>query len=141
MAGMSAAAVALIVVVVGAVNIRVEDEPACQIVCHSAVGTAGKAAEHLDAGLHQSYLRAGADAAAENNIGTLLYQETDQRTVALPVGGNHLRPEELSVFGLIEFELCTPAKMLEHLTVFKRYCDLHDKFSFVKNARSLADVL
>ena len=46
-----AAAVALVVVVVGAVDVRVEDQLPGQIVGHGGVCIAGKAAEQLDAGL------------------------------------------------------------------------------------------
>lgn len=45
-----AAAVALVVVVVGAVDVRVEDQLPGQIVGHGGVCIAGKAAEQLDAG-------------------------------------------------------------------------------------------
>lgn len=52
MAGMT-----LVVVVVGAVNVRVKDQPAGQIIRNSDVCQTGDAAEHLDAGLHQRDLR------------------------------------------------------------------------------------
>ena len=63
---------ALVVVVVGAVDVRVEDQLSGQIVGHSGVCGAGKAAEQLDACLHQRHLRTGADAAAEQDVCAML---------------------------------------------------------------------
>ena len=68
-----AAAVAFVVVVVGAVDVRVKDQLPSQVVCHGGVCIAGKAAEQLDAGLHQRHLRPGADAAAEQDVCAMLY--------------------------------------------------------------------
>lgn len=54
MAGVRSAGVALVVVMVGAVDFGIKDELSGQIVGHGTVGQAGNAAEQLDAGLHQS---------------------------------------------------------------------------------------
>ena len=126
-----AAAVALVVVVVGAVDVRVEDQLSGQIVGHSGVCGAGKASEQLDAGLHQRHLRPGADAAAEQDVCAMLYEKARQCAVALTIRRDDLGTQELAVFGLIELELCGAAKVLEHLTVFKRNCDFHENVSFI----------
>lgn len=117
------AAVALVVVVVGAVDVRVEDQLPGQIVGHGGVCIAGKAAEQLDAGLHQRCLRPGADAAAEQDVCAMLYEKARQCAVALTIRRDDLGAQELAVFGLIELELCGAAKVLEHLTVFEWDCD------------------
>lgn len=126
-----AAAAALVVVVVGAVDVRVEDQLSGQIVGHSGVCGAGKAAEQLDACLHQCYLRTGADAAAEHNICAMLYEKARQCAVALTICRDDLGAKELAIFGLIELELCGAAKELEHLTVFEWDCDFHENVSFI----------
>ena len=86
---------AFVVVVVGAVDVRVEDQLPGQIVGHGGVCIAGKAAEQLDAGLHQSHLRPGADAAAEHDVCAMLYEKAlgvcpdgaERGDGALPVAG------------------------------------------------------
>ncbi len=126
-----AAAVAFVVVVVGAVDVRVEDQLPGQIVGHGGVCIAGKAAEQLDTGLHQSHLRPGADAAAEQDVCAMLYEKARQCAVALTIRRDDLGAQELAVFGLIELELCGAAKVLEHLTVFKRNCGFPGNVSFI----------
>lgn len=136
-ARMGAAAAALLVVVVGAVDIGVEDQLPGQIVGCGSVGAAGKAAEELDAGLHQGHLCAGADAAAENDVRTLPDEEAHQCAVALPIGGDDLGADELAVFGLVKLELGRAAEVLEHLTVFERNCNFHEKSLLYIIARRL----
>ena len=125
-----AAVAALVVVVVGAVDVRVEDQLPGQIVGHGGVCIAGKAAEQLDAGLHQRHLRPGADAAAEQDVCAMLYEKARQCAMALTIRRDDLGAQELAVFGLIELELCGAAKVLEHLTVFEWDCDFHENVSF-----------
>jgi hypothetical protein len=108
----------------------VEDQLPGQIVGHGGVCIAGKAAEQLDAGLHQRHLRPGADAAAEQDVCAMLYEKARQCAVALTIRRDDLGAQELAVFGLIELELCGAAKVLEHLTVFERDCDFHENVSF-----------
>ncbi len=66
----------------GCSGCRVEDQLPGQIVGHGGICGAGKAAEQLDAGLHQRHLRTGADAAAEHNICAMLYEKACQCAVA-----------------------------------------------------------
>lgn len=101
-----------------------------QIVGHSGVCGAGKAAEQLDACLHQCYLRTGADATAEHDICAMLHEKARQCAVALTIRRDDLGAQELAIFGLIELELCGAAKVLKHLTVFERDCDFHENVSF-----------
>ena len=125
MAGMRAAGVALFVVMVRAVDIRVKDELTGQIVCNNSICIAGNAAEQLNARLCQSRLRTGTNAAAEDGIRTVLYKEAHQCTVALTIGRDHLTAQDLTVFCIVDFELCGVAEVLEHLTIFVRNCDFH----------------
>ena len=62
--------------------------------------------------------------------GIVLGQKAHQCAVALPVGGNDLAGGHLSVFGLVELELCRVAEVLEYHTVFIRNCDFHGNVSF-----------
>ena len=123
---MLTAAMACFVVMVSAVDVRVKNQLAGQIVGHGAVGCAGKAAEQLDASLHQGNLRTGTDAAAEDDVCALLDEEAYQSTMALAVGGNDLGAQELAVFGLVELELGRAAKVMEDLAVFIGNCDFHN---------------
>ena len=115
----------LFMVVVVAMGIRVIDQTTCQIICYYVVRIAGNAAKQLDACLSQCGLRTGTDAAAENDVDSMLEQEADQCAVALPVGGNDLTAEDAAVFDFIELELRGMAEVLKHLPVFVRNCDFH----------------
>ena len=128
---MLTAMVALTVVVVVTMGVGVKAELSGQIICYCRVCRAADPAEQLDACLCKGVLCPGADAAAEHHIGIVLGQKAHQCAVALPVGGNALAGRHLSVFDLVELELCRVAKVLEHLTVFIRNCDLHTKNSFL----------
>ena len=125
MAGMRAAGVALFVVMVHAVDIRIKDELTGQIVCNNSICIAGNAAEHLNSSLHQGNLCTGANTAAEDDIRIMLNQKTDQCAMALTIGGNHLTAQDLTVFRIVDFELCGVPEVLEHLTIFVRNCDFH----------------
>ena len=125
MAGMRAAGVTLSMIVMRAMDIRVIDELTSQIVCNNSICIAGNAAEQLNARLCQSRLRTGTNAAAEDGIRTVLYKEAHQCTVALTIGGDHLTAQDLTVFCMVDLELCGVAEMLEHLTIFVRNCDFH----------------
>lgn len=127
---MLTAMVALAVVVVVAMGVGVKAELSGQIICYCRVCRAADPAEQLDACLCKGVLCPGADAAAEHHIGIVLGQKAHQCTVALPVGGNDLAGRHLSVFDLVELELCRVAEVLEYHTVFIRNCDLHGDVSF-----------
>lgn len=122
---MFTAMVALAVVVVVAMGVGVKAELSGQIVCNCRVCRAADPAKQLDACLCKGVLCPGADAAAEHRIGIVLGQKAHQCTVALPVGGNDLAGRHLSVFDLVELELCRVAEVLEYHTVFIRNCDFH----------------
>ena len=124
-------AAALAVAVVAAAGIGVKDETACQILRHGGICTAGKAAEKLDACLGEGVLCPCADAAAEDDVHTVLHQKTGKGTVALPVGGNDGSILEQAVFNGIDLELLGAAEVLEHQTIFIRDCDLHKWVSFL----------
>ena len=130
MAGMGAAGVTFLMIVVGAMYIGVKSKTASQIVGDCLVSDAGDSAEHLDACLCKCILCPCTDAAAENNIGTMLYEESDQCAVALTVGGNDGGVHDLTAFGLIELELSRMAKVLKDLTIFIGNCNFHIKLSF-----------
>ena len=112
-------------VMVRAVDVRIKDELTGQIVCDNSICIAGNAAEHLNSSLHQGNLCAGANAAAENDIRTMLNQKADQCAMTLTIGGNHLIAQNPTVFCIVDFELRGVPKVLEYLTIFVRNCDFH----------------
>lgn len=120
----------LFVVMVRAVDVRVKDKLTGQIVRSNSICFAGNATKHLNARLHQGNLCTGANAAAENNIRTMLNQKADQCAVALTIGGNHLTAHDPTVFCIVDLELCRVSKVLEHLTIFVRNCDFHRDLLF-----------
>ena len=130
-AGMRAAAVTLLVVVVGAAGVGVKDQRAGKISRRSAVGVAGNAAAQPDAGLCQRHLCPAANAAAQQHIYAVAHQKAHQCTVPLPVGGDHLGTGDAALLGGVQLELRRVAEVLEHLTVFVGNCDLHNKSSFL----------
>ena len=109
---MLTAMVALTVVVVVAMGVGVKAELSGQIICYCRVCRAADPAKQLDACLCKGVLCPGADAAAKHHIGIVLGQKAHQCTVALPVGGNDLAGRHLSVFDLVELELCRGAEVL-----------------------------
>ena len=125
MAGMSAAGMPFFVVMMCAVYIRVKDELTSQIVCNNSICIARNSAEQLNARLCQSRLRTSTNAAAEDNIRAVPFKEAHQCAVALTIGGDHLTAQDLTVFCIVDFELCGVAKVLKHLTIFVRNCDFH----------------
>ena len=123
-AGMRAAAVTLLVVVVGAAGVGVKDQRASKISRRSAVGIAGNAAAQTDTGLRQRHLCTAANAAAQQHIYAVAHQKAHQCTVPLPVGGDHLGTGDAALLGGVQLELRRVAEVLEHLTVFVGNCEL-----------------
>ena len=89
-AAMRAAGVSLLVTVMVTVCIGVKDEMPGQIIGHSRICITGNTAEQLDASLCKCILCPCANAAAKNNVGTVLYKEINQCTVPLTVGRKEL---------------------------------------------------
>ncbi len=129
---MRAAGVSLLVTVMVIVCIGVKDEMPSQIIGHSCICITGNTAEQLDASLCKCILCPCANAAAENNVGTMLYKETNQCTVPLTVGRKNLGAYDLVAFRFIKLELSRMTKVLKYLTVFVRNCDFHGKLSFYR---------
>ena len=61
-----------------------------------------------------------------------------QSTVALPVGGDNLGAGDTALLDSVQLELSGVAEVLEHLTIFIRDRDLHDKSSFLYAIFSLS---
>ena len=130
-AGVRAAAVTLLVVVVGAAGVGVKDQRAGKISRRSAVSLAGNAAAQPDTGLCQSHLCTAANAAAQQHIYAVAHQKAHQCAVALPIGGDHLGAGNVAFLDSVQLELRRVAEVLEHLTIFIRDCDLYTKNSFL----------
>ena len=104
-AGVRAAAVALLVVVVGAAGVGVKDQRAGKISRCSAVGIAGNTTAQTDTGLCQRHLCPAANAAAQQHVHAVAHQKAHQCTVALPVGGDHLGTGNAALLGGVQLEL------------------------------------
>ena len=124
LAGVRAAAVTLLVVMVGAAGVGVKDQRAGKISRRSAVSLAGDATAQPDAGLCQCHLCTAADAAAQQHVHAIAHQKAHQCTVPLPIGGDHLGTGNATLLSGVQLELCRVAEVLEHLTIFIRNCDL-----------------
>ena len=61
----------------------------------------------------------------------MLLKEPSQGAVAAADGADHLGGNHLAVLDIIEFKLFAVAEVLEHLTIFIRDRDLHNKSSFL----------
>ena len=122
---------ALFVIVVGAAGVGVKDQCAGKISRRSAVSITGDAAAQTDAGLCQRHLCPAANAAAQQHVHAAAHQKAHQCTVPLPVGRDHLSTGDAALLGGVKLELRGVAEVLEHLTVFIRNCDLHNKSSFL----------
>ena len=119
----------IFMVMMVAVGIWIKNKISCKVIRNNAVSCAGNAAKQLNPGLCKSVLRTGTNTAAENDIYTVLNKKAHQCTMALPIGRNDLAGRKLTVFDVINLELCGVAKVLVYLTVFIRNCDLHTKNS------------
>ena len=73
---------------------------------------------------------AAADAAADENVGLQLAEETGQSAVAAAVGGDNTQLRDLTVFHVIELKSFGVAKVLENLAVFIGNCNSHNSISF-----------
>ena len=116
----------LLMAVMVAVGIWIKNKISCKVIRNNAVSCARNAAKQLNPGLCKSVLRTSTNTAAENDIYTVLNKEAHQCTMALPIGRNDLAGRKLTVFDVIDLELCGVAKVLVHLTVFIRDCDFHN---------------
>ena len=65
-----------------ALYVRVEDQLACQISSYCFISTAAASSHQLDAGLSQSHLSTAADTAADENIYFMSSEESAKCTVA-----------------------------------------------------------
>ena len=115
----------LLMAVMVAVRIGVKNKISCKVIRNNAVSCARNAAKQLNPGLCKSVLRTGTNTAAENDIYTVLNKEAHQCTMTLPIGRNDLAGRKLTVFDVINLELCRVSEVLVHLTVFIRNCDFH----------------
>ena len=116
----------IFMVMMVAVGIWIKNKISCKVIRNNAVSCAGNAAKQLNPGLCKSVLRTGTNTAAENDIYTVLNKEAHQCTMTLPIGRNDLAGRKLTVFDVINLELCGVAKVLVYLTVFIRNCDFHN---------------
>ena len=116
----------IFMVMMVAVGIWIKNKISCKVIRNNAVSCAGNAAKQLNPGLCKSVLRTGTNTAAENDIYTVLNKKAHQCTMALPIGRNDLAGRKLTVFDVINLELCGVAKVLVYLTVFIRNCDFHN---------------
>ena len=101
------------------------DQRAVQQLGHALIGAAGAAGIKLDAGLCQSDLCAGADAAADQAVYVVLHQKTGQRTVSASIGRTDFRVYHGTVCNFVDLELFGVTEMTVNIAVFVCNCDFH----------------
>ena len=123
--GAAGMAFAVVGIVVAATGIGIIIQGVCQEAFHSLVCVAGAAAVDGNTGIRQGKPGAAADAAANQDIDTLLGQQTSQCAVAAAVGVDHLGGQDFSILSLVELEGGGMAKMLEDVSGLIGNCDFH----------------
>lgn len=129
-ASVVAAGMALLVMVVGADRVGIVAESAGQKGRHIFICAAGSAGVKLNPGLGQRRTCAAADAAADENIDSMLLKETGQRAVAAAIGVNDLGGEDLGALYLIDLKLLAMPEVLKNLSVFIGDRDVHANASY-----------
>lgn len=123
-------AMTMLVVVVAASYVGIEFQRPVEQIFDGFIGTACNAAIEVDRGFCQGLFRSAADTAGNDRIDFLGLQETDQGAVALPIGTDNVGPDDITVFDIINLELCRMAEMLEYIPIFIRNCySHHNNFS------------
>ena len=108
-----------------AVDNGVKGQVSGQIGSPPLARVAGTPALELDPGSRQGCLGAAADAAAQEHLHLGVGQKSGQRAVSLAIGVHHLGGHHLAVPDVVELELPAMAEMLENLSVFISYRNLH----------------
>ena len=120
------AGVALLVVV-GALGVRVKGQGARQQGGHALVRAAGDAGVELDSRLCQGGAGSGPDAAADQGVHPVALEKARQGTVAAAGGADHLGGGHAPVRHIVQLELLTVAEVLKHLAILIGDCDFHGK--------------
>ena len=123
-------ALAMVMVVMIALDIGIECQLAGNERFHCCVRIAGNAAVQLDARRSQCHLRTTADAAADQNICIQSGQDTCQRAVSAAHGIDNFRCNDLTLLHIIDLKLLGVAEVLENLAVFVSDCNSHRIYSF-----------
>ena len=129
---MTAAGVALAVVVVVAAHSRVIGQLARQEVTYGCISIALYAAVKGYACTSQCILGTGTDAAANQGVDILLLQEGGQGAVACAIAVKHVGILDGAVFDGINLELAGVAEVLENLSVIIGDCKFHASASFLQ---------
>ena len=121
---------AMLVVMVVAVNIGVVAQISAEQCAHRRVSVPTDTTVELDTRFGQSRLRTAADASANQSVHAVLHQEACQCAVAAAVGINNFRMNDFAVRSFIKLELFSVTEMLKNLTVFIGNCNFHNGISF-----------
>ena len=101
------------------------DQLALQIGFHCFVSAAGGSRYDFHACFCQSVLRAGTQAAADQNVNSVIRKKTGQGTMAQTVIADHLAGDDLAVFDLIDLKLFCSSEMLEDVSILISCCNFH----------------
>ena len=107
------ALLAVLVVMVVAVNIGIVAQISAEQCVHRCVSVPADTAVELDARFGQSCLRTAADASANQSVHALLHQEACQCAVTAAVGVNDFRMSDFAVRSFIKLELLGVTEMLK----------------------------
>ena len=124
---MSAAAMSFMMMLsmMAAYRIRIVIQSSRQELLHFLVRIAGTPRIQINPGLGKRCSGAAADTAANQHIHSAAQQKSRKSAVSLAVGIHDLRRHNLTILYMIHFKLLRMPKMLEHLSVFIRYCNFH----------------
>ena len=113
-AAVAAASMAMIVIVVSATGAGIVIQLTCQEVRYDLIAITTDTAVNCNIRFSKGHSGATADTAADEGIHTQRLQKASQRTVAVAAGIHHLRGYHLAVFYIVNFEIGSMAKVLEH---------------------------
>ena len=121
---------AMLLVVMAASYVGIEFQRTIQQILDGFIGTACNAAIEVNRSGRQGLLGSATDAAGNDGIDFLGLQETEQRTVALTIGGDDVSLDDMAIFDIIDLEFFRMAEMLEYIPIFIRNCySYHNNFS------------
>ena len=124
---LAVAVAAMFMVMMVALRIRVIGQVPIQQCLHLRIRIARRAGIKLNAGFCQRHTRAAADAAADQDIYTVLAQKAGQCAMAAACRIHNLRGNDPAILHRIQLELLAVAEMLEHLTILIGNRNFHVK--------------
>ncbi len=122
---MPAAGVTVVVIMVGALCLRVKRQFVGKEGGNCRITTTGDAAEDANVLCIQCHASTAADAAANQDFHAVVGKEISKGAVPGTVGVYDCRGDDLVIFNFVNFKLCGVPEVPEHLPVFMCDCNFH----------------